>query len=339
MYNPSADRPPGATAPGSINTKGFTMHRKFLRRSAYAAFIVFGCLSTNLYASWFNTDDSIRVVENKKPNSNAPAAKYAATIRITGYSDARTGMSPKKVGISTQQISGIWGNELLLDRDVTEVVANSIRKRFDDAGFQLLEDGSALYELSGVVKELTYNAKNRDEIAISLETTLKEAATGKVIWSGQVVEKKERPVDVSGSSKNDIANHLREDLGIVTKKTMDAINATLMALRPDLFNLAPGTKTIAGVTVLQTGASAPAAPPANTGKANASINGTLALTSKPARAKVYLDGIYFGMTPLHAEVEAGIHEVSVKAEKYKTATEKVSIRKSETTELELALER
>lgn len=311
------------------------VNRSFLRNLTFFIFAFLGSLSTNLYAGWFDPSDSdnaIQVVENNKPNPNTPLVKYAATIHIAGYSDARTGMPPKKIGDSTQRISGIWGKELVLDRAVTEVVADSVRKRFDDAGFPLIkESGGALYELSGVVKELTYNAKARHETAIAVESTLKEVATGKVVWSGVVVEKNERDAS-SASSKNDVANRLRYTLGIVTQKTVEAISGSLMASRPDLFSLAPGTKPISGVTVLQaTGTS--------TVKATAAANGILALTTKPARAKVYLDGVYFGMSPLRVEIESGIHDVSVKAEGYKAASEKLSIRKGDTTELELVLER
>lgn len=307
------------------------VNRSF-RNLSFLVFAFLGSLSTNLYAGWFDaSDDAIQVVENNKPNPNTPLVKYAATIHIAGYSDARTGMPPKKIGDSTQRISGIWGKELVLDRAVTDVVADSFRKRFDDAGFPLIKERSgALYELSGVVKELTYNAKARNETAIAVESTLKEIATGKIVWSGVVVEKNERDAS-SASSKNDIANRLRYMLGIVTQKTVEAINGSLMASRPDLFNLAPGTKPISGVTVLQ----ATGAPVVKT----AAANGLLALTTKPARAKVYLDGVYFGISPLRVEIESGIHDVNVKAEGYKTAAEKISIRKGDTTELELVLER
>jgi hypothetical protein len=302
--------------------------------SAFAA----GGLSVNSYAGWFDVDDSISVVENKKTGANAAAVKNTATIHLAGYVDGREGATPKKIGISTQRVTGIAGKDIVLDRVVTEIVANSMRKRFDDAGFQFLES-AALYELSGVVKDVTYNVKARDEISISVETTLKDAA-GKVIWSGLVEEKNERFAGISGNNKADIANVLRYELGIVSQKTVDAISASLMASRPDLFVLTPGTKAIAGVTVLQAvgGGSAvvnPAAPVA----AHVAVTGTLVLNTKPARAKVYLDGVYYGMSPLRAEVEAGIHEVSVKVAGYKTASEKLSVRKGEATELEVVLER
>lgn len=310
------------------------MNRSSLRRPVILLLALLGSFSANLYAGWFDSsDDAIQIVESKKPNPNAPLVKYGASIYVAGYTDARAGMPPKKIGDSTQRISGIWGKELVLDRPATEVVADSIRKRFDDAGFPLAKESSgALYELNGVIRELTYNSKARDEVIIQLESTLKEISSGKVIWSGVVAERNDRFAGVSGNNKADVASFFRLELGVATQKTVDAIGASLMASRPDLFNLTPGTKSITGVTVLQaTGASAV--------KTSAAANGMLALTTKPARAKVYLDGVYFGMSPLRVELETGIHDISVKADGYKTAAEKISIRKGDTTELELALER
>jgi hypothetical protein len=61
------------------------------------------------------------------------------------------------------------------------------------------------------------------------------------------------------------------------------------------------------------------------------------LSSLPSRAKVYLDGVYFGLTPLRVETGVGIREVKIMLEGYRTASEKVSVRKGDSTELELKL--
>ena len=317
------------------------MRQFSIRALAYAVFFVGICFGANSYAGWFGSSDAISVPESKIPNPNAPAVKFAATLHVTKYVDGRAGQLPKNIGISTEVVSGISGSELVLDREVADLVTSAIRKRFDDAGFKLVDDGSALYELGGVVKELTYNVKARDEIFISIETTLKEIATGKVIWSGVVTEKESRFAGVSGNSKSDIAIYLRNKLGVVTKKTFDAVSGTLVALHPELFNVSPGTKPVSGVTVLSApGVSQPASGVAPVAaETSQAKTGTLVLTTKPGRAKIYLEGVYFGMSPLRAEVEVGVHEVNAKLGGYKTATEKVSIRKGETTELEMVLER
>lgn len=313
------------------------MKQFYFRSLAYVAVIVCTCFSADLYAGWFNSSDAISFSESKSPK--APAAKFTATIHVAKYVDGRSGVLPKNIGISTEIITNISGKDLTLDREVAELVTSSVKKRFYEEGFQIIEDGNAMYELSGVVKEFTYNVKARDEVSYLIETTVKEVATGKTIWSGEVAEKDSRFAGVSGNSKSDIANYLLFKLNVVTKKTYEAISSNLMASRPDLFNLAPGTKPISGVTVLFSsgGGQAASTVPVVSTMSPPKTTGILVLRSKPSRAKVYLDDVYFGMTPLRVEVEAKVQNASVKLDGYKTATEKLSVRKDDTTELELIL--
>ena len=141
------------------------MKRSSIRFSAFFVFCMAVSFSANLYAGWLGFDDVITVPESKP--GNPPASKYAATIHVSKYADERTGVQAKNIGISTERILGISGKELVLDQEVADVVTKAVKKRFDDEGFRFVEDGTALYELSGVVKELTYNVKVRDEISIS----------------------------------------------------------------------------------------------------------------------------------------------------------------------------
>ncbi len=311
--------------------------------SAAAGVALAGCASL--------TGNDIHVSENEKPSPDAVKVKYLASIRIAGYADERNMGNPRKIGISEARVVGLSGPNLMLDRDVMDVVATSLRRRLDDAGIQVLakDDANALFELSGVIKDLRLDVKARDKISIKLETTLKEAATGKVVWAGEVEEKNDRYAGVYGNSKGAVAEYLQKELGIVTGKTAEAISSVLMATRPELFNVTPGTKAIPGVNVLVApgvvaspaqAASAPApAAPASAQPQAPAANGVLTVNTEPARAKVYLDGVYYGMSPLRVEAEPGVHKVEVKLRGYKAALEKVSLRKGESTELELTLER
>jgi hypothetical protein len=191
------------------------------------------------------------------------------------------------------------------------------------------------------VKQLTLDVKDRDEANIAVETTVKDLATGQVIWSALVNEKNDRFAGVSGNTKSDVVDYLQRELRVVSNKTVDAVNTLLMAAYPALFNLTPGTKTIAGVTVntapvftaAQPVASVPVLPtPANN-------QGILQVSSQPARAKVYVDEVYFGLTPLSVNLDVGVHSLTLKQTGYQTVTEKVSVRKGEQTELEIQLER
>ncbi|MDD5179902.1 MAG: PEGA domain-containing protein [Gallionellaceae bacterium] len=341
--------------------------KQFLQRifMGFIAVLSVGCSNASMpkmpcIAGMFGCESSegLSVNESKKANPNAPLLKYAASIHISRYTDTRKMGNPRKLGTGAQHVSGMSGNDIVTEQDVATLVTNSMKKRLDDAGFPISEaqNSDALFELSGVVKELTLNVKDRDEISILIETTLKDMSTGKVVWSGIVAEKNDRFAGVSGNNKEDIALYLRKELGIVTEKTTEAISASLMAARPELFNLTPGTKPIPGVTVLVAPAASKPAPAATIQAApvpgsNAAVpapsytphatdtSGLLLVNTNPPRAKVYLDGVYFGMSPLHLEMEPGVHAISVKLEGYKMVTEKVSVRKGDNTEIELNLER
>lgn len=282
-----------------------------------------------------------------------PLVKYAVTLRVNSYKDQRKTGNPRYLGVLKGRVTGMSGNEILMDQDVAVIATNAMKKRFDTEGYQVVEGGTALFEVSGVVKELTLNVKDRDDILITIETTLKEVATGKVVWSGSVTEKNDRFAGVSGNNKDDVVAYLNKELRVASTKTVEAISSSLMAARPDLYNLTPGTKPVPGVTVFvapQLPKAAPVAAPvmmqntpevasASGYKPHASeTSGLLLVNTNPSRARVYLDGVYYGMSPLRLEMEPGIHAISVKLAGYNMVTEKVSVRRGDNTEMELNLE-
>ncbi len=319
--------------------------------------------ATDTVGSWVGVGSKSNTLDSgniKKSGDAGPAVKYAATVRVVNYVDQRNVSSPRYLGKITAQVAGLSGNAVTTDQDVALIATNAIKRQFVTEGFQVLEGTSAnnaLFEVSGVIKELTLNVMNRDNVSIAIETTLKEVSTGKVVWSGLVTEKNDRFAGVSGDDKKDVMNYLNRELKVVSAKTVDAISESLMAARPELFNLTPGTKPIPGVTVFvapqlpKAASAAPAEPapgmpaaqseiPASTYQPHASeSSGLLLVTTTPPRARVYLDDVYYGMTPLRLEMEPGIHMISVKLAGYNMITEKVSIRRGDNTELELNLER
>ncbi|GAB4125960.1 MAG: hypothetical protein Fur0040_08420 [Sideroxydans sp.] len=293
-----------------------------------------GC--AGIFGSLADPGNVIVIRDEGKIAADAP--QYAASIRMGTFTDVREVDSPRRLGTSYSRVFGITGKDLLADREVTAIVAESLQKRLAMAGFRMLASNAseAQFQLAGTVKEFSIDVKERDYVNIVIEATLTEIASGKVIWSGVVAERMNRFAGASGNSKKDVADLLRSRLDVVSGKTVDSILAVLMATRPDLFNMAVGLKPVAGVTVLSNAVAGSAGPA--TGQA-AEAYGTLEITSIPTRAKLYVDQVYFGLTPLRTELPTGVHELEVKREGYASAREKVSIRKQETTELELKLQR
>jgi hypothetical protein len=315
-----------------------------MRLLAMAGLLVLaaGCSSTSEVAGGNGT---IRIKQDPRPGG-APAAKYAATIRLLPYVDGRETGNSRKIGSGGLNIYGLnapASDDILLDRPVAEVVTEAMKRRLEDAGYKVVSEGNAQFEMTGTVKELSYDIKARDEVNISVATQIKDVNTGTVMWSGIVAEKTDRFAGVSGNDIADVAVFLKKELGIVTRKTSDAISAVLMAQRPELFNITPGTRPIAGVTVLEApGVNPPGAAsavqPAPVPPQDAAT-GKLKISTKPARAKIYIGGVYYGLSPLQLDMAPGIIEVTASMEGRKNSTEKVSVRKGETTEVELTLKK
>lgn len=285
--------------------------------------------------SMLDSSNEISIREGARP----AATHYPVTVRVAAYTDARKGGDARLVGKASGKVIGMRGTEIRLDRDAAEVVRARMSAGMEEAGFSMLarDDAAAQFELRGEVRELSYDVRDRDYVSLAVATTLTEVTSGKVVWSGEVVQKGDRFAGVSGNNRQDIAEYLRAQLEEVSGKTAGAILAALKAARSDLF--AQTAATVPGVTVFvnpgkDSDVRTTAAP-----TAHAAVNGLLTVRTEPARAKVYVDGVYHGMTPLSVEVAPGIHKVEVKLKGYRAATEKVAVRKGDTTELEVSLEK
>ncbi len=269
----------------------------------------------------------------------AGAAKNTATLYIRPYLDQRGQPDARLLGEFNTRIQGLSGKQLRLNREVAQIVTEQMQQQFSDAGFAVVQDAAAAkFELTGAVKTLTLNSNARDEINIVIETHLSDIATGKLLWQAEVSQKNSRFGGVSGNDRDDIVNFLYRELAVVDGKTVSAVNNLLMATYPALFNLTPGTKSIDGVTVLTAPLATPVAVAAPiVAEKVASSTGTVILSSSPSRAKIYVDDVYFGMTPLQLDLDAGVHSITAKLAGRKTASEKVAVRHAVTTELEITL--
>lgn len=328
-------------------------------------FVAAGCSAVkddgNPDVGWFGSDSTLHTIAEQKlaGDKTQPSIRYAATLQISRYADLRDQGNPRLLGISTQLIRGVSGSQLLLDQDVADLVTSAIKIQFQAEGYQLLQEGGAgkaMFEVSGTIKDLSLNVKYRDEINIAIETTVKDLRNGEVVWSGLVTEKHDRFAGVSGNNKDDVVAYLNKELRVASNKTVAAVSASLMAAYPDLFNLTAGMRAIPGVSVYAVPVAAEPASriPATilpiVGTQPGSVAplpekipmtsaGLLVVNTNPPRAKVYVDGVYYGLSPLRVEMEPGVHAVEVKLKRYKTVTEKVSVRKGDNTEMELNLER
>lgn len=268
------------------------------------------------------------------------------TLNILTYADGRSIAPSRKIGDIRATVVDMHATELVSDEDIANVVTAAMRSQLTASGFRPVDSADRAatrtpedFQLSGSIKDLRLDVAGRDTVSIVVETTLRDSRNGKLIWSGVVSEKSDRYAGVTGNTRNSIARYLHSSLGEVAGKTIAQVSDAMHAVRPELFSQVPAAaKAPPGVEVL---VAPPASPPAPAREQQAVTPppGRLMVSTSPARAKVYVGEVYFGLSPLNVELEPGIHSLRMKLDGYKTATEKISVRKGETTELEVTLEK
>lgn len=223
---------------------------------------------------------------------------------------------PRTIGSIEATVSDMTGVELTLSEDVIDTVAGAYRKELAIAGFTVVDEAAkARYILSGQVREFRLDVGSRDKIAIEIASELREAETQKPLWTGVESERGDRFAGVMGNSRASLSNYIAASLQKVVRRSIAAAGA----------NLAAAGSTPARLE----DASAPSPEAA----------GRLTVSTAPQRSKMYIDGVYYGLTPLSVALAPGVYEVTLKQKGFRPVTEKVSIRQDGTTELEAELEK
>ena len=307
--------------------------------------IAAGCAGPYPTAAAFLKPEVIQVNTAGKPaaaESINPARPVA--LRVARYADSRRNAKSRKLGDIKATVMDMYGTEMVLGQDMADAVTAVMQNHFVAGGFEMADNGAAngaAFHVTGTILDFGLNVADRDQIAIVIETTVHDGRDGRTLWSGVVTEKTDRFPGVMGDSRKSITQYLNDSLATVANKTVVEVVRAVKEARPELIGQGkPPATAQPGVSVLV----APLAKEAAVASApNPTLQpatvGRLAATSAPARAKVYVGDVYYGLSPLNLALEPGVHVIRFQLDGFKPATEKVSVRSGETTELEMALEK
>jgi hypothetical protein len=280
--------------------------------AAALAFLVTGC------------GGPLKVAYNPvSPAAKAPAA--GVRVEIAPFVDARgegaKAKGSRTIGRITATVADMNSGELTLDKDVEEIVTGAFVKEFASAGYEVRErDGD--FAVTGTVRKFRLDVGPRDEIEISVAVKIMEKETGRTLWEDTVVEKNSRYAGVFGNSRATLERYITATLSKVIKKTLDetapAIANTGAAYRPASVKGPAEEKSVEES-------------PAGTGR--------LLVTTVPTRSRIYINGVYWGLSPLSSDIEPGVYELVVRQKGFKENKEKVSVRTGQMTELEMSLEK
>jgi hypothetical protein len=248
--------------------------------------------------------------------SKEPAAIFVAPFEDKRDLSKSPFKNPKTIGRIEATVSNMSGEELTISENVTETVAGAYRKELAIAGFTVVpEKDNARYILSGEVREFRLDVGSRDTVAIELAYAVEDAQTKKLISSGVESVREDRFAGVMGNSRTSLSNYIAASLQKVIRRSIAAAGANLSG---EQNSPAPGKDATA---------------PSN------EALGKISVTTSPQRAKVYIDGVYYGLTPIAIDLAPGVYEVTVKQKGFHTVSEKVSVRQNGATEMETELEK
>jgi len=253
--------------------------------------------------------------------------KGAGTIFLAPYADGRGIDDPRYLGAISSPVSGLYGKRLFLEKEVAALVTAALKKELTDAGFHVIDWTAGPkahdwkgYLLRGEVKEYTLTIGPRDEIAIEVESKLVDRKSREVIWEKSVSVKDDRYAGVMGNSRRTIALYISNTLSRVLRETIAGLASHL----PSSAGAPPSEERVE-----ERDSAVP----------DREVKGRLAISTEPARSKLSIGNVYYGLTPLTLELEAGIYDITVRHKGYGEYRERVSVREGATTEMEIELER
>lgn len=265
-------------------------------------------------------------------------------VAVIPYSDKRSGIdSKRKVVDISAVVVDVYSNEMLLKEDVSSLVTRALRDQLNHVGFKAEIVSGVTFDTSmlktppaaiprdtdiiigGEIKRFHLDVGGRDKIEIELNTSIFDRRSGRVIWSGTTIEEADRYAGVMGNTKGSITKYINSSLTKVIKKTLQESDSAL--------------KTFAKSSPADIGL--PATPlrtsplPSQKWDGETASAGSLAVTSTPPGARLYIGDTYYGKTPLKIELRSGIYEITVRLKGFKDEKEKVAIRPGISTELDI----
>ena len=261
------------------------------------------------------------------PASQAPQAPRSISrtggplsVMIEPFKDTRDVEDTRTIGEIKATVANISGTRLILSEEPSRAVTAAFAEELASAGYTVETEGAgADYILGGELREFRLDIASRDEISIELAVEIKEGGTGRSLWSGVVKEEDSRYAGVMGNSRGTISKYISYTLA---KAVREALAEAGPHLAPtDAGQAQAPTATGAWEKVKEL--------PGDTGR--------LVIKTEPARARVYLGDVYYGLTPLTLDIEAGVHELTIRLEGYNDFKEKVAVGAGRITELETNL--
>jgi hypothetical protein len=260
----------------------------------------------------------LQVNYNVAPPAEPGELDEPVTILVTPFVDARNSEDPLAIGDISVTVSDMTARRLVLEKNPAEIVTTAFQEELSLAGYTVVRagEGEAGYVLGGELREFRLDLGARDEIAVEVFSRVSTKKGGRVVWEGVKRESGDRYAGVMGNSRRTVSNYISTTLSKVIRKTL-ADWGPLMASgdAASSYTHTPGQNK--------------KPPPPGQGR--------LVISTDPPRVKVYLDGVYYGLTPTSIDIEPGVYDLTLTHPGLKDYAERVAVRAGRATVLESSL--
>ncbi len=248
-----------------------------------------------------------------------------ASILVEDIVDKRGNEPLTKIGKISTTVADINRTELILAKAPAATVREAFIDELRASGYTVLSGpksdlSQVEYVLSGELRTFSLDIASRDEVDIELYVELKEIKTGTVSWSGLLHETGDRYAGAMGNTRKSINRYLSNTIASVVRS---AITAAAPALHGNLATSLPGSPEPSTIAVT--------APDSGPKKGPVKGDSTLSVESVPPGAKVYIDEVYWGITPLTINFYPGIYELRLTKRNYRSETDKIGLKRGRTT--------
>lgn len=239
--------------------------------------------------------------------------KDPVRVNIAPVADARGAKDPRRIGKIETTVADMNATELVLSEEPARLVEKALSEELKAAGFIVSDAKEAELVLASSIKAFRLDVGGRDEAEIAIDAVLEKSGGG-ALWTGAFAFKKERYAGVMGNSRSTLEKLVNGALSSAIRKGVNGM-------------VAEASKTGA------------VSERPSIGSGEAAGTGRLVISSTPERAKVYIDEVYYGLTPLTLDLKPGVYSISVSNKGFRDSRERVSVRSGETTELEATLDK
>ncbi|MBI3353300.1 MAG: PEGA domain-containing protein [Nitrospirae bacterium] len=254
-----------------------------------------------------------------KPGASAISLKEPLKILIVPYKDERKNPS-NKIGDIKATVFGIDSAELILERKPADLVTDAFKEQLILSGFKVVaadnntQSSDADFLIEGSVKVFKLDIEAKDSIEIEIETRLIDAKNNGILWTGKAEEKNERFAGVMGNTRGTISKYISSSLAKVVKQTLTDVASVIEKSKPQ------SVEPVREDVIL-------------------SNEGRIVLDTVPQKVQVYIDDVYYGLSPITIDLAPGTYTASFKLSGFKNVVQKIAVRKGRTTEFSIILEK